>query len=106
MFRKIGLLIVSTLLLAGVLLASVTPAIAAEPETAAAQAAVNYIIEDESGTSKLAGTDYYWFFVGLMALVGVAFIFFARVYPEHNYIQGDEAETDSGPSGEPAPTTT
>ena len=59
MFRKIGLLIVSTLLLAGVLLASVTPAIAAEPETAAAQAAVIYIIslQNADGGFPAFGAD-------------------------------------------------
>ena len=67
-------------------------------------ALVNMLIANEGGTSKLAGASYYWFFAGLMALVAVAFIFFARTYPEHNYIQGDEAPPPSG-SGEPAPTT-
>ena len=67
-------------------------------------ALVNMFIANEGDTSKLAGADYYWFFAGLMALVAVAFIFFARTYPEHNYIQGDEAAPPEG-SGERAPTT-
>lgn len=58
-------------------------------------AAVNYFIQNEDGTSKLAGPSYYWFFVIVMLVTAVIFIFVAARYREKTYIQ-DEA------TGEPA----
>ncbi len=55
MFRNIGLLIVAIMLLAGVLLASVSLANAAEPETEAAQAAVDYIISMQNAEGGFPG---------------------------------------------------
>ena len=49
--------------------------------------AVNFFIENEDGSSKLAGADYFWFFSALMLITSVLFIFFARAYKEKNYIQ-------------------
>ncbi|MHC4570448.1 MAG: POT family MFS transporter [Planctomycetota bacterium] len=57
-------------------------------------AMVNWFIENEDGTSKLAGASYYWFFVLVMAVTAVAFIFVAMTYREKTYIQ-DEAPTES-----------
>ena len=49
--------------------------------------AVNFFIENEDGSSKLAGADYFWFFSVLMLLTSILFIFFARAYREQSYIQ-------------------
>jgi len=57
-------------------------------------AMVNWFIENEDGTSKLAGASYYWFFVLVMAVTAVAFIFVAMTYREKTYIQ-DEAPGES-----------
>ena len=53
--------------------------------------AVNHFIQNEDGSSKLEGADYYWFFTITMALVAVAFIGVAMRYREHTYIQGEES---------------
>ena len=53
-------------------------------------AIVNAVIENEDGTSKLAGAHYYWFFVGVMFVTALLFIPIAKRYPVKNYIQ-DEA---------------
>ena len=49
--------------------------------------AVNFIIKNEDGSSKLAGADYFWFFTLLMLITAVAFIFVAKNYREKTYIQ-------------------
>ncbi|MBE0534732.1 MAG: POT family MFS transporter [Phycisphaerae bacterium] len=56
-------------------------------------AVVNKFIQNSDGTSKLAGADYYWFFVGVMAVTAVLFIFVAMAYREKTYIQ-DEISAD------------
>ena len=43
------------------------------------------------GTSKLPGTSYYWFFVGMMVVTGLVFIPLAHAYKVKNYMQ-DEAD--------------
>ncbi len=53
-------------------------------------AIVNKVIQNPDGSSKLAGADYYWFFVGVMAVTAVLFVFVATFYREKTYIQ-DEA---------------
>lgn len=55
-------------------------------------AVVNWFIENEDGTSKLAGASYYWFFVLMMAITAVVFIFVARGYREKSYIQDESSE--------------
>jgi len=55
-------------------------------------AIVNLLIQNEDGTSKLAGASYYWFFVAAMFITAVVFIPVAALYREKTYIQ-DEAET-------------
>lgn len=53
-------------------------------------AAVNKLIQNEDGTSKLAGPSYFWFFVGVMLITAVLFIPVASRYKVKDYIQ-DEA---------------
>ncbi|MCF7959090.1 MAG: MFS transporter, partial [Phycisphaerae bacterium] len=62
---------------------------------------VNFIIIKPDGTSKLAGANYYWFFVGMMLVTAVVFIFIARGYKEKHYIQGSEDAPSA--EGEPIP---
>jgi len=57
-------------------------------------AAVNAIIVNEDGSSKLPGASYYWFFVLVMAVTAVIFIFVAMTYREKTYIQ-DEAPAET-----------
>jgi len=52
-------------------------------------AIVNKVIQNPDGTSKLAGADYYWFFVGVMATTAILFIFVAMAYREKTYIQDE-----------------
>jgi len=57
-------------------------------------AVVNKFIQNEDGTSKLAGASYFWFFVGVMFVTAVLFIPIARRYRIKDYIQDDSvAET-------------
>ena len=44
--------------------------------------AVNFFIQNDDGTSKLAGADYYWFFTGLMFITAVLFLFVSLRYKE------------------------
>jgi POT family proton-dependent oligopeptide transporter len=37
--------------------------------------AVNFFIDNEDGSSKLAGADYFWFFTILMSITALAFSF-------------------------------
>jgi POT family proton-dependent oligopeptide transporter len=54
-------------------------------------AAINVLIQDENGKSRLTGPDYYWLFAGLMAATAVVFIFVAMMYRERTYLQGEQA---------------
>ena len=54
-------------------------------------AIVNVFIQNEDGSSKLAGASYFWFFTIMMTLTAAGFIFVAAWYKEKTYIQ-DEAE--------------
>lgn len=56
-------------------------------------AVVNWFIQNEDGTSKLAGASYFWFFAIAMAITAVIFIFVAAGYREKTYIQ-DESSSD------------
>ncbi len=53
--------------------------------------AVNFFIENEDGSSKLAGADYFWFFTLLMLVTATAFIFVARTYKEQCYLQKENS---------------
>jgi POT family proton-dependent oligopeptide transporter len=44
--------------------------------------AVNFFIQNDDGTSKLAGADYYWFFTGLMFITATLFLFVSQRYKE------------------------
>ena len=46
--------------------------------------AVNFFIQNEDGTSKLAGANYFWFFTGLMLVTAVLFLFVSNRYKEDN----------------------
>ena len=46
--------------------------------------AVNFFIQNEDGTSKLAGADYFWFFTGLMLITAALFLFVSNRYREDN----------------------
>ncbi len=52
-------------------------------------AVVNIFIQNEDGSSKLAGASYFWFFAGMMAATAVIFIFVAAGYREKTYIQDE-----------------
>ncbi|MCH7602821.1 MAG: MFS transporter [Planctomycetes bacterium] len=61
-------------------------------------AGVNYFIQNEDGSVKLEGADYYWFFTGLMALTAVIFVFVAMFYKGQTYVQSeDDDTTDQAP---------
>jgi len=57
-------------------------------------ALVNVFIQNEDGTSKLAGASYYWFFVIAMLVTAFIFIPVARWYKPKEYIQ-DETQAES-----------
>jgi len=44
--------------------------------------AVNFLIHNIDGSSKLAGADYYWFFTGLMLITAVLFLWMSQRYQE------------------------
>lgn len=49
-------------------------------------ALVNLFIQNDDGTSKLAGADYYWFFTKCIAVTAFLFLFVAYFYKEKTYI--------------------
>ena len=49
--------------------------------------AVNKVIQNENGTSKLPGASYYWFFTAMMLTTAVVFIYIAKTYRGQTYIQ-------------------
>ena len=52
--------------------------------------AVNFFIQNEDGSSKLVGADYFWFFTLLMLLTSVIFLFVIRNYSEQTYLQDEQ----------------
>ncbi|MEM7135015.1 MAG: POT family MFS transporter [Myxococcota bacterium] len=52
---------------------------------------VNHFIQNDDGSSKLEGPDYYLFFAGAMAITAVLFVPVAIWYKERTYIQ-DESQ--------------
>ncbi len=58
--------------------------------------AVNYLIENEDGTSKLPGASYYWFFAIAMLVTAFIFIPVARWYKPKEYIQDEDSAESSG----------
>ena len=53
-------------------------------------AGVNYFIQNEDGTSKLARASYYAFFTGMMLVAAIVFVFVATFYQEKRYIHDEE----------------
>lgn len=45
--------------------------------------AVNFVIENEDGTSKLEGADYFWFFTGIMLFTALSFLSVSRMARKH-----------------------
>lgn len=52
-------------------------------------AAVNHVIANEDGTSRLQGAAYFWFFALVMLAVAFIFVVWSRNYRGQTYIQGD-----------------
>jgi len=52
---------------------------------------VNHFIQNDDGSTKLDGVQYYWFFTALMLATAVAFVFYSRFYKGRVYVQGAEA---------------
>jgi POT family proton-dependent oligopeptide transporter len=50
---------------------------------------VNYLIQDEGGTSRLTGVQYFYFFTLLMLSGAIAFTIVARFYRGRTYIQDE-----------------
>lgn len=51
--------------------------------------AVNFFIQNDDGSSKLAGADYFWFFTLLMLATALLFIWVSRNYIETTYLQDE-----------------
>jgi POT family proton-dependent oligopeptide transporter len=51
--------------------------------------AVNFFIQNDDGSSKLAGADYFWFFTLLMLVTALLFIGVSRNYVETSYLQDE-----------------
>ena len=58
--------------------------------------AVNFLIQNEDGSSKLAGADYYWFFTLLMLSTAVLFTLVARFYKGQTFIHEEIPDALSG----------
>jgi POT family proton-dependent oligopeptide transporter len=52
---------------------------------------VNFFIENPDGSSKLAGSSYFWFFAGLMWVTALGFFWYSRQYKERAYLQEETA---------------
>ncbi|MGI9428261.1 MAG: POT family MFS transporter [Bythopirellula sp.] len=53
-------------------------------------ALVNRFIQNEDGTSKLPGADYYWFFTTAMLVTACVYVFWSQFYRGQTYIQGED----------------
>ncbi|MBS0264692.1 MAG: POT family MFS transporter [Planctomycetes bacterium] len=54
---------------------------------------VNKFIQNDDGTLKLNGAEYFWFFTKLMVGAAVAFLIVSFFYTEKTYIQEEQAAT-------------
>ncbi len=52
-------------------------------------ALVNFVIQNDDGTTILEGAAYYWFFAGIMFVAAVCFIFVAKFYQGKTYLQDE-----------------
>lgn len=59
-------------------------------------ALVNKFIQNEDGTSKLAGPSYFWFFVIVMAVTAALFVPVAARYKVKDHIQDEATEQPQG----------
>lgn len=57
---------------------------------------VNFFIQNDDGTSKLAGADYYWFFTGIMLMTALLFTLVVRFYKGRSYIYEEVPEAMPG----------
>jgi POT family proton-dependent oligopeptide transporter len=57
-------------------------------------ALVNALIVNADGTYKLDGSEYFWFFAGLMFVTAILFIFVAMRYKVESYIQTRDTLTN------------
>ena len=48
--------------------------------------AVNFLIQNPDGSSKLAGASYFWFFTVLMLFTALLFLVVMRRYREKTYL--------------------
>ena len=55
---------------------------------------VNFFIQNEDGSSKLAGADYFLFFTGLMLITATLFIFVSRFYKGKRHIHEEISKAD------------
>ena len=51
---------------------------------------VNYFIQNDDGSVRLDGPDYYWFFTLVMLVVSILFIAVAKRYKGRTYLQGGD----------------
>jgi POT family proton-dependent oligopeptide transporter len=58
--------------------------------------AVNFVIQNEDGSSKLEGAEYYWFFTSLMFFTALLFTLVVRFYKGQTYIHEEIPEALSG----------
>jgi proton-dependent oligopeptide transporter, POT family len=55
--------------------------------------AVNFFIENQDGSIRLEGADYFWFFAGSMLLTALGFVWYSRNYQEKTYLQEEMADS-------------
>jgi POT family proton-dependent oligopeptide transporter len=53
--------------------------------------AVNFFIQNEDGSSKLEGAEYFWFFTVLMLITSIIFLLVIRNYSEKTYFQDEQS---------------
>jgi POT family proton-dependent oligopeptide transporter len=58
--------------------------------------AVNFFIQQEDGSSRLAGADYYQFFTLLMLVTAILFTQVARFYKGNTYLHEEIPEAKPG----------
>ncbi len=54
--------------------------------------AVNFFILNDDGSSKLSGSEYFWFFTTLMLITAILFVFVSKNYQEKTYLHDEQAE--------------
>ena len=59
--------------------------------------AVNFLIQNPDGSSKLVGAEYYWFFTLAMLATSLLFLLVVRFYREKTYIHEEYRPDAAGP---------